>query len=303
MTIAALAARVDRYMLESTDSEPHGSKQPQVPGLIFIRRTEPTDIEASIYDPLVCLILQGGKETIIGDRRVEVTAGSCIIVSHDLPVVARITEASPEVPYLALVVRLDLSELRSLYDEVGTAEATDVADAYAYAVGEIDAPLLDVLTRYVGLVDDPEGVRVLTPMLRRELHFRLLRTPHGAMLRTLLRRDSHASNISQAILRLRTDFRAGLEVPALARDVGMSTSSFHKHFKQVTATTPLQFQKELRLTEARRLLLTGDHTVSTAAFDVGYESATQFSREYSRKFGVPPSQHRRAVAPAMASAG
>jgi len=291
MTLAQLSALVDRCAQKNADTPQCAGTDPDVPGLFFIRRTQPTEIEASVYDPLVCLILQGRKETLVGDRMVEVGAGSCIIVSHDLPVVARITEATLEVPYLALVARLDVGELRSLYDEVGPA-ALEAAPR-AYAVGTIDAPLLDVLTRYVALFDDPDGVRVLMPMLRRELHFRLLRAQHGAMLRTLLLRDSHASNISKAIQDLRVRFREGVEVPALARSVGMSTSSFHKHFKDVTATTPLQYQKDLRLTEAQRLLLIGEHSVSTAAFEVGYESTTQFSREYSRKFGVPPSAHRR----------
>lgn len=299
MTIAELANKVDQYTRESGDSDHSAPSPPSVPGLHFYRRSEPTDIEASIYNPLVCLILQGRKETLIGKRRVSAGAGTLVIVSHDLPVVARITEASPAVPYLALVATLDLSEMRSLYDEVGPTGFEAAPDAYA--VGPADEPLLDIMTRYVGLADDPGGVRVLTPMIRRELHFGLLRAKHGTMLRTLLRRDSHASNISEAILRLRSDFRGGLEIPALARAVGMSTSSFHKHFKQVTTTTPLQYQKDLRLTEARRLLLTGDHSVSTAAFDVGYESSTQFSREYSRKFGVPPSEHRRFAQPAYAS--
>lgn len=282
MTVEALARRADEVSSRGRD--------PRVPGLFLVRRTERTDIEAMVYDPFVCLILQGSKETVVGERRVDVAAGACIIVSHDLPVVARITDARPEVPYLAVGARLDLAELRSLYDDVGPAPAG--AGAEAYAVGAIDAPLLDVMRRYLDLADDPAGAPVLAPLVRRELHFRLLRAPHGAMLRALLRRDGHASSISRAIRRLRADFRQSLEVPALAREVGMSTSSFHKHFKQVTATTPLQFQKDLRLTEARRLLLAEGRPVSTIAFEVGYESATQFSREYARKFGVPPSAHR-----------
>lgn len=300
MTIAALAQKVDQHICRSRGSIDSEGQRPGVPGLFFLRHTEPTEIEAVIYEPLVCLILQGRKETMIGERRLSAGAGACVIVSHDLPVVARITEATPGVPYLALVARLDLSELRSLYDEVGPAALADVPDAYA--VGPIDAPVLDVMARYASLVDDAADVRVLTPLVRRELHFRLLRAPHGAMLRQLLSRDSHASSIAQAIRRLRADFREALEVPALARSVGMSTSSFHKHFKQVTATTPLQYQKDIRLTEARRLLASGGHSVSSAAFEVGYESTTQFSREYSRKFAVPPREHLRLAPPATATA-
>ena len=151
---------------------------------------------------------------------------------------------------------------------------------------------MELMGRYVGLLDDPEGQPVLVPLLRRELHFQMLRERHGAMLRSLIRRNSHANHIARAIRELRDSFRDPLDVSSLARFVGISPSSFHRHFKQVTATTPLQFQKDLRLAEARRLLAAGEHSVSSAAFEVGYESPTQFSREYSRKFGGSPSLQR-----------
>ncbi|MEM6532081.1 MAG: AraC family transcriptional regulator [Myxococcota bacterium] len=258
-----------------------------VDGLGWLQRRTPTEFEATIYTPIACLILRGEKVATIGDQRHVVPAGRFIIVSHDLPVLSRITAA----PYLALVAKLDLNELRGLHDEIGDQASTD-EPAHAYAVSTVDEAVFSVLNRYVDLIDDAESHGVLVPLLRRELHFRLLQTPSGSMLRSLLRRDSHASSISRAIRTLREQFREALEVPALARSVGMSTSSFHRHFKDVTHTTPLQFQKDLRLTEARRLLVTGGHTVSGAAFAVGYESPTQFSREYSRKFGAAPRDDR-----------
>ncbi|MGF1469167.1 MAG: AraC family transcriptional regulator N-terminal domain-containing protein [Sandaracinaceae bacterium] len=291
MTCSALARDVERYARDIEKSGPRVDSGELVPGLAYIRRTEPTRFEAFVYEPLMCLILQGQKETSVGERRVRTRPGECIVVSHDLPVVSRITEASPAAPYLALVARLDLSELRTLADEVGQGAPSD--DSGAHAVAAVDETLLDVVRRYVALAADPGAVPVLAPLVRRELHFRLLTATHGAMLRRLLHRDSHASKIARAIARLRRDYRQRLEVPALARSVGMSSSSFHKHFKAVTATTPLQYQKDLRLTEAQRLLRAGDHSVSTAAYEVGYESATQFSREYARRFGVPPREHLR----------
>ena len=296
MTLEALARTVDRYTRGNGAKGSDRLQLVEVPGLHYLRRTSMSGCEADVYEPILCLILQGRKETIIGDRRFCIGQGQSIVVSHDLPAMAQITQASPEAPYLALIACLDLTELRSLADEVEQYVPND--EPTAYAVGTIDDALIDVMTRYTALAEDPVGVGVLAPLIRRELHYRLLMASHGAMLRTLLRRDSHASNISRAITRLRTEFRASIEVAELARFVGMSTSSFHKHFKQITATTPLQFQKDLRLTEARRLLLSGDHTVSTAAFDVGYESTTQFSREYNRKYGAPPSQHLRQTASA-----
>lgn len=253
----------------------------------MFREQAPTTFEAMVYEPIACLILQGEKETSVGDEVFTVPEGHCVVVSHDLPVLARITRASARRPYLALVIRLDLAVLRSLYDEVG--EATlPTGSARSMEVAPVDEPTADVIGRYLDLLDDPVAARVLLPLVRKELHFRLYMSASGAMLRSLLQRDSHASHIARAIRTLRESYRETLAVAELARSVGMSTSSFHKHFKSVTMTTPLQYQKDLRLTEARRLLRTGASTVTEAAFEVGYESPSQFSREYARKFGAPP---------------
>ena len=251
-----------------------------------------------VYEPLVCLILQGAKETRQGDERVLVRAGHAIVVSHPMPVVARVLEASPERPYLALVARLDLTELRALHDDLGDDVGHDVGRAGtgpAVTVAPMGERTLDVLGRYLALAHEPDDAKVLVPGLRRELHYRLLKADTGGMLRALLRRDSHASNVSRAIQTLRRDFKQRIEMVELAHSVGMSASLFYKHFKGVTSTTPLQYQKDLRLTEARRLLLGGEHSVATAAYAVGYESPSQFSREYSRKFGVAPRTDRDAT--------
>lgn len=258
-------------------------------GIYVLRHDAPTQFEASLYRPIVCLILQGGKETTLGDRRFEVAAGHCVVVSHDVPVLARICEASPEFPYLALIIELDLEVLRGLHDRVGGASAA-VAPSCCMAVAPVDDATRDVIGRYLDLSADPVAARVLLPLLQQELHFRLLMSPSGTMLRALLQDDSHASHIAQAIHLLRDGFRERLTVADLARRVGMSASAFHKHFKLVTTTTPLQYQKDLRLMEAQHLLRSRGRSVSTAAFEVGYESASQFSREYARKFGWPPSR-------------
>lgn len=278
-----LAERVDRLI-----SPGETFREDAKAGLFLLRETQPSAFQATIYEPIVCLILQGEKETTIADRTLTVSRGQCIVVSHDLPVIARVTKASRAKPYLSLVVDMDVSVLRSLYDEVGGESVRDDSPC-SMQVAPVDEPTLGVLERYLDVLNDPVEARVLLPLVRKELHFRLYQSQSGAMLRSLLRRDSHASNIALAIKSLREGYRDYLDVPALAKSVGMSVSSFHKHFKSVTLTTPLQYQKDLRLTEARRLLHAGRSTVSTAAFDVGYESPSQFSREYSRKFGVPPS--------------
>lgn len=288
MTGTMLSALTDLARRHLPDSSDDGAAfATPVPGLLLLSHEHPTPLDATLYEPVVCLILQGEKETAVGEHRVRFGAGESLVVSHDLPVVSRITRARPQAPYIALIFEIELSLLRSLYEQVGDA-ALDDEPATAMEAHATDPRLTDSLARYLQLADDEVEARVMGPLLRQEIHFRLLMAPHGAMLRRLLRLDSHASRIARAIGRIRSEFKSPLVVPELARDVGMSTSSFHKHFKEVTSTTPLQYQKDLRLLEARRLLSTEGLPVSSVAWEVGYESPSQFSREYARKFGVPP---------------
>lgn len=286
MTRSRLADRVDRIL-----NAEGGSVIQPIPGLFLLRETQPTAFEAMVYEPIVCLILQGRKETTIGEQVFDVPAGRCIVVSHDVPVLARVTEASDQAPYLAVVISLDLAVLHSLYHEVGPAGAAQ-GPARCMEVAPADNPTLGVIGRYLDLLDDATGAGVLLPLVRKELHFRLLMSASGAMLRSLLHRDSGASGVSRAIRVMRERFREQLAVVDLAKAAGMSASAFHRHFRAVTMTTPLQYQKDLRLTEARRLLRAGRHSVSAAAYEVGYESPSQFSREYTRKFGAPPRDDR-----------
>lgn len=256
-------------------------------GVVLYRSLQPTELDAMVYDPIVCLIVQGEKETTIGDETVHLREGQCVIVGHDLPVLARITRASPREPYLALIIRLDVDLLRTLDDALEDL-VVQPESPRSLEVTRVSPELVGVLERYLSLLDDPAEAKVLLPLVYKELHFRLLRSESGAMLRALTNRDSHASNVAHAIRELRDHFREALDVPELAKSVGMSSTSLHRHFRAMTRTTPLQYQKDLRLTEARRLLRAGGHTVSTVAFEVGYESPSQFSREYSRKFGASP---------------
>ncbi len=250
-------------------------------------KDENTTFEAVLYQPVFCLILQGRKETVIGDRKITYGKGDALVVSHDLPVVSRVTKASPHEPYLALVFHLDLGILRSLDDQIQSGEH-QASQATSIALHVAESPLIDALERYFDLRDNPIDSEVVAPLVRREIHFRLLRAPYGAMLRKMLNRDSHASRIDQAIGLIRQQYKSNVSVPELAQSVGMSASSFHDHFKSVTQTTPLRYQKDLRLMEAKRLLSEGAHSVSSVAYEVGYESPNQFSREYARKFGIPP---------------
>jgi AraC-like DNA-binding protein len=267
----------------------HGSKdqravQPMA-GLLLLAQDSPSSFEATVYEPVLCLILQGRKQVTVGEQNLSFGPGECLLVTHDLPVRARITRA----PYTALVLEVDIAVIRKLYDQLEDAVLEDDL-AQAADTHRADPGLLDALFRYLQLVDAPADAKVLGPLIAKEIHYRLLIAPSGAMLRRLIRHDSIASAIARAIGHIRDDLRSPIAIPELARRVGMSTSSFHKHFKTITSTTPLQYQKELRLLEARRLLRTGGASVTTAAFDVGYESPSQFSREYARKFGSPPSR-------------
>lgn len=254
-------------------------------GLLLLRQDSPSSFDASLYEPVLCLILQGRKQVSIGEQTLSFGVGECLLISHDLPVRSRITKA----PYLSLVFEVDVATIRKLYEEVAES-VLDREPARAAETHRADPGLLDALCRYLALADSKLDAKVLGPITAKEIHYRLLMAPFGAMLRSLIRHDSHASAIARAMGYIRGDLRSPIAVPELARQVGMSVSSFHEHFKTITATTPLQYQKELRLLEARRLLRTNGTSVTSAAYEVGYESPSQFSREYARKFGLPPSQ-------------
>jgi AraC-like DNA-binding protein len=266
-----------------------------VDGLLAFSNTTKTECSAAIYDPIMCLVLQGAKEAYTGGRVLRYGAGDTLIVSHAVPLESAVIQATPKQPFVALALRLDLALARSLYDEIDGIGETE-SDTYALNVAASDAALSDAVARLFRISQDPTEARALAPLVLKEIHFRLLRAQHGGMLRQLLRHDSPANRISKSIAIIRMNFRNTLSVANLATESGMSLSAFHEHFKSVTATTPLQYQKELRLFEAQRLLLSGNATVASAAFDVGYESPTQFSREFSRKFGLSPNDLKSASA-------
>jgi len=219
---------------------------------------------------------------VLGGDSFPMRAGECLLISHDLPVTARVTKT----PYLALLFDVDLHTLRDLNEAM--AASFHAAAPRSLAVHSCGAQLVDALHRYLALAGAETDAAVLGPLVAREIHYRLTTAPFGAMLRDLIRYDSHASAIARAIAQLRRDFRLPVEIPRLARSVGMSASAFHKHFKAITASSPLQYRKALQLLEARRVLRAGSLSVTEAAFAVGYESAAQFSRDYARRFGASP---------------
>ncbi len=258
---------------------------------LLLRRSHPSAIEGSLYRPLVCLILQGAKDVEAGALSVRCPAGHAIIVSHDLPVLSRITEASPKAPYIAFVLPIDLGLLRGFYDQMPDF-ADDGEPAGAIVGYPADPDLLGAIHRFLAMFRDDLAMPLLSPILLREIHARLLLPPHGAILRRFLRRDDTSNHLARAIGSIRKSIDQPLSVGALAEHAGMSKSSFHAHFKAVTGLTPGQYQKDIRLLEARRLIVASDKAISSVAFDVGYESPAQFSRDYARKFGRSPREDR-----------
>jgi len=281
MTIADIASLAARQLPRARDDSPQYIRP--LKNLGVLRHHRPTSFEAAIYDPVVILILQGRKETVLGGKSFPMSVGECLLVSHDLPVVARVTKT----PYLALIFDIDQDTLRELYETM-VEPLSSTAQSRSLAVHDCGPQLLDALHRCLALSSVALDATVLGPLVSREIHYRLATTPFGGMLRELIRHDSHASAIARAITQLRRDFRTPIEVPELARSVGMSASSFHKHFKAITASSPLQYRKSLQLLAARSLLRAGTLSVTETAFDVGYESAAQFSRDYARKFASSP---------------
>ncbi len=254
-------------------------------GLAAIRTTMPSALQYAINRPLVALVLQGSKRVTIGADTIDFGAGASLLIAADVPTVSQITEASPATPYFSLVLELDLGIIEELGMEIIAAPSPAGSPV---RVEPTDAEVVDAALRLMRLLDRPDAFPILGNQLLRELHYWLLTGRHGSAIRSLGVKDSHAQRISRAIAVLRAEFAAPIRVERLADIAGLSPSAFHQHFKAITSLSPLQFQKQLRLIEARRLMLSDGRSASLAAYEVGYESVHQFNREYARLFGLPP---------------
>jgi AraC-like DNA-binding protein len=261
-----------------------------IDGLTLHFWDRPTDPTCYLLGPSLCLIAQGRKQVLLGEEVFVYDADHYLVTSVDLPVVSRIIEASPEVPYLGLTLMLDPRMIGQLMLTHDAPVETEGADRLAIAVGTLFSPLLDALVRLLDLLETPRDMPVMEPLIKQEILYRLLTSEQGPRLRRMTMTDTQGHRISKAIDWLKTNFSAPVRVDALATMAGLSPSAFHSHFRAVTAMSPLQYQKHMRLGEARRLMLTERMDASTAAFRVGYESPSQFSREYSRMFGAPPAR-------------
>ena len=265
----------------------NGVAQP-LAGLFLARASLPNEPVHSVVKPSFCVIAQGAKEVLLGDNRYRYDPAHYLISTVELPRFSQIVEASQEKPYLSFRLELTPVLVGSVIMESGQASLSDHSDVRAMDVSPLDINLQDAVLRLVRLMDTPAEAPILLPLITREIIYRLLVGEQGARLRHLAIMGGYTHLIARAVERLCTDFDQPLRVEDLARELGMSVSGLHHHFKAVTAMSPLQFQKQMRLQEARRLMLSEDFDAAGAAYQVGYNDAAHFNREYKSLFGVPP---------------
>ena len=259
-----------------------------IPGLSLYRREAPTQPMSVMSEPSICLLAQGAKRVLLGDETYLYDARHYLITSVHLPTVVQIVKASRDKPYLGLKLKLDRREISQLMVDGNLPSLPAQRSARGMATGEVTLPLLSAFQRLLDLFADPQDIAILLPIIQREIIYRLLVGDQGPRLREIASAGSQSQQIARAIDWLRVNFTRPLRIDDLAAQARMSTSTFHHHFRSMTALSPLQFQKQLRLQEARCLMLTEHLDAATAAFQVGYESPSQFSREYNRLFGAPP---------------
>ena len=277
--IARFATRDEEY------ATPIGS-------LFFNRRSSPSQPLHTAQWPCFALVVQGAKSLTVGSEVYRYGVGDYLVVSVDLPVASRVTEASREVPHLGLGMKIEPSRLNDVLGRImsgGSARAALAPDQMrGVAVNAASPELLDATLRLLRLLDRPEDIAALAPLIEQEILYRLLTGPFGPRLLQIAILETPSHRIAQAVASLRQSFTQPLRIAELAARVGMSVSSLHHHFKAITAMTPMQYQKQLRLHEARRLMLVERLDVGTAGYSVGYQTPSQFSREYTRHYGVSP---------------
>jgi AraC-like DNA-binding protein len=259
-----------------------------IPGLSLFRRTKQTGPMGGMYEPSICIIAQGAKRVLLGDDTYVYDADHYLVTAVHLPTIAEIIGASQEKPYLGLRLKFDLNEITKLMADSKLPPPRVQQSPRGMATGKVTLPLLSGFQRLLDLLEEEEDIPILASVIKREITYRLLIGDQGERLRQISFVFSQGHQIARAIDVLKDNYALPIRIEDLAKQVSMSISTFHLHFKSLTAMTPLQYQKMLRLNEARRIMLTEPTDAATAAFHVGYESASQFNREYSRLFGAPP---------------
>jgi AraC-like DNA-binding protein len=276
-----LVERIARAIAKDGREEP-------IRGLRLNRASSPTELVHGVSYPAFCVIAQGSKEVFLGDDRFQYDPMHYLLATAELPIVTQVMEASQERPYLSLSVKLNPTLVGSVMVEAGHVSRRSHANVRAINVSPLDASLLDAVVRLVRLLDSPAQAPFLAPLTTREIVYRLLMGEQGHRLRHIAAQGGLTHRIARAIEWLNKEFDQPLRIDDMAQELGMSVSSFHHHFKAVTAISPLQFQKQIRLQEARRLMLAEDLNAATAGYRVGYNDASHFNREYKRLFGLPP---------------
>jgi len=265
-----------------------GPHELPVPGLGVIRSGQPTEPLLTVQQPALCIIAQGAKQVMLGDRVYRYDAATNLVISIDLPLAGQVIEASVERPYLAMRIDLDAALLNELMLDAATPPSTE--EISGLSLSPISPELIDASARLLRLVDRPREIAALAPLIRREIHYRLLAGEQASAVRHIAASEGKLVQVGRAIAWIKANFHRPFSVEAVAREARMSPSALHQHFKAATAMSPLQYQKHLRLHEARRLMVGLDRDAQAAGFAVGYESPSQFTREYARLFGAPPAR-------------
>ncbi|MHC5776073.1 AraC family transcriptional regulator [Nostoc sp.] len=267
---------------------PENSLLEVFPGIFIYQSSKPTESQISVLKPAFCVIAQGSKDVLLNDELFHYDSGHYLISTLDLPIMSNVVEASEEKPYLNLRIDLDPALVAAVMIESGIETKKSGTGVKAMDVSPVDADLLEAVVKLVKLFDTPDEMKFLAPLIIREIIYRLLKGKQSARLSQLITTEGDAQRISRVVKQIRENIDQPLKIEDTAREIGMSVSGFHQHFKSVTAMSPLQFQKQIRLQEARRLMLGENMDVAIASFRVGYDDPSYFSREYKKLFGIPP---------------
>ena len=259
--------------------------------VLLTKEANNTSLEFRTYEPVICLIVQGKKELISSREVISASAGQSILISHDIHVQARIKVIQKGAPYTAVIIPIDIQKLREIVIQISYEVRLEKKQS-AISVATTSSELEDAVLRYLKLLNNPQDIDILATSLLKEIYFRILTSEGGSMLRELLIVDSHADRIQKAVTYIKSNYRSNILIDDLIKHVGMSGSSFHMHFKRITGNTPKKMQSDLRLMEVRERLRVTRETISNLAFDVGYNSLAQLSKEYKKKFGTSPLQDR-----------
>ena len=278
-----LAALVSRH----TDGKGNGAHATAIDPLIFMRECDPATATHGISEPLLAIVVQGQKEVVLNKTPYRYGVAQSLVVSVDLPLSGCVIEATPEQPYLGFKLKLDPVQLCSIIAHTNPS-SRERESVRGWFISDAEPSLVDCAIRLTKLLETPQDIPFLAPMIIREIYYRLLIGEQGKAVRQIAILDSNMQRIAEVIKRLKADFAKPLRVEELAGQANMSAASFHRHFKQVTSMSPLQYQKQLRLLTARRMMLAENIDATQATYQVGYESTSQFSREYARMFGAPP---------------